>query len=168
MIRFILLLPIKLLGLVFMGISEALRASEARRREAERARLAQAKRAEAERLREAREEQRRQREAERSTRAAHTEATRIRREQERAKAEQLRAAKAAERVREADNDLAHLEQRQRDLATLYSFAESEYTNASTDRKKEAAFRKMMAIDQQRRTAARQAERLQYTITMGGR
>ena len=168
MIRFILLLPVKLLGLVFLGIGEALRASEARRAEAERVRLAQAKQAEAERLREAREEQRRQREAERSTRAAQTEAARIRREQERAKAERLRAAKAAERVREADNDLAHLEQRQRDLATLYSFAEAQYTNASTDRKKEAAFRKMMALDQQRRTAARQAERLQYTISTGGR
>ena len=43
MIRFILLLPVKLLGLVFMGIGEALRASEARRAEAERVRLAQAK-----------------------------------------------------------------------------------------------------------------------------
>ena len=161
MIRFLLLLPVKLLGLVFLGIGEALRASEARRREAERVRLAQAKADERERLR-------REREAARATRAAQTEAARIRREQERAKAERLRAAKAAERVREADNDLAHLEQRQRDLATLYSFAEAQYTNASTDRKKEAAFRKMMALDQQRRTAARQAERLQYTISTGGR
>lgn len=161
MIRFILLLPIKLLGLVFMAIGGAIEASQRRAAEAERVRVAQAKQDERERLR-------REREAARATRAAQTEAERIRREQERAKAEQLRADKAAERVREADNDLAHLEQRQRDLATLYSFAESEYTNASTDRKKEAAFRKMMAIDQQRRTAARQAERLQYTISTGGR
>ena len=161
MIRFILLLPIKLLGLVFMAIGGAIEASQRRTAEAERVRAAQAKLDERERIR-------REREAAKATRAAQTEAARIRREQERAKAERLRAAKAAERVREADNDLAHLEQRQRDLATLYSFAEAQYTNASTDRKKEAAFRKMMALDQQRRTAARQAERLQYTISTGGR
>ena len=161
MIRFLLLLPVKLLGLVFLGIGEALRASEARRREAERVRLAQAKADERERLR-------REREAARATRAAQTETTRIQREAKQREAELVKAAKAAERVREADNDLAHLEQRQRDLATLYSFAEAQYTNASTDRKKEAAFRKMMAIDQQRRTAARQAERMQHIISMGGR
>ena len=165
MIKALILLPVKLLGLVFLGISEALKASEARRAEAERVRIAQAKEEQRARERGARIAAARAKEAERQRAAkARAEATEARR----AEAERVKAAKAAERVREADNDLAHLEQRQRDLATLYSFAESEYPNASTDRKKEAAFRKMMAIDQQRRTAARQAERLQYTISTGGR
>lgn len=85
-----------------------------------------------------------------------------------AQAEKLRASRAAEKVREADNDLAHLEQRQRDLATLYSFAENEYNNATTDKQKETAFRKMMALDQQRRTTERQAERMRFIIDNGGK
>ena len=160
-----LLLPIRLLGLVFMAIGGAIDAHQRRAAEEERLRIAQAKEEQRAMERGARIAAARAKEAERKRAAqARAEATEARR----AEAERLRAARAAERVREADNDLAHLEQRQRDLATLYSFAESEYTNASTDRKKEAAFRKMMAIDQQRRTAARQAERLQYTISTGGR
>ena len=165
MIRFLLLLPVKLLGLVFMAIGGAIEAHQRRAAQADKLRIAQAKEEQRARERGARIAAARANEAERKRAAqARAEAT----EERRAEAERIRAAKAAERVREADNDLAHLEQRQRDLATLYSFAESEYANASTDRKKEAAFRKMMAIDQQRRTAARQAERLQYTISTGGR
>lgn len=165
MIRFILLLPIKLLGLVFVAIGGAIDANRRRAAEAERLRIAQAKEEQRAMERGARIAAARAKEAERK-RAAHARAEAT--EARRAEVERIRAAKAAERVREADNDLAHLEQRQRDLATLYSFAESQYTNASTDRQKEAAFRKMMALDQQRRTAARQAERLQYTISTGGR
>lgn len=161
MIRFILLLPIKLLGLVFLGIGEALRASEARRAEAERVRLSQAKLDERERLR-------REREAARATRAAQTEAARIRREQERAKAEQLRAAKAAERVREAQADLAHLDQMRQDLRTLADYAERIEADAQTDARKAAAFQKRMAIDQKLRSVDRQRERLQFVVNQGGR
>lgn len=165
MIKELLLLPVRILGLVFMAIGGAIDANRRRSAEAERLRIAQAKEEQRAMERGARIAAAKAKEAERKRAAqARAEATEARR----VEAERVRAAKAAERVREADNDLAHLEQRQRDLATLYSFAESEYTNASTDRKKEAAFRKMMAIDQQRRTAARQAERLQYTISTGGR
>ena len=165
MIKELLLLPIRILGLVFVAIGGAIDAHQRRAAQVERLRIAQAKEEQKAMERGARIAAARAREAERKRAAqARAEATEARR----AEAERVRAAKAAERVREADNDLAHLEQRQRDLATLYSFAESEYTNASTDRKKEAAFRKMMALDQQRRTAARQAERLQYTISTGGR
>ena len=165
MIKALILLPIRILGLVFMAIGGAIDAHQRRAAQAERARIAQAKDEQRARERGARIAAQQIKEAERKRAAqARAEATEARR----AEAERVKAAKAAERVREADNDLAHLEQRQRDLATLYSFAESQYTNASTDRKKEAAFRKMMAIDQQRRTAARQAERLQYTISTGGR
>ena len=161
MIRFILLLPIKLLGLVFLGIGEALRASEARRAEAERVRLAQAKADERERLR-------REREAARATRAAQTEAARIRREQERAEAERLRAAKAAERVREAQADLAHLDQMRQDLRTLADYAERIEADAQTDARKAAAFQKRMAIDQKLRSVDRQRERLQFVVDQGGR
>ena len=156
-----LLLPIRLLGLVFLGIGEALRASEARRREAERVRLAQAKQDERERLR-------REREAARATRAAQTEATRIRREQERAKAEQLRAAKAAERVREADADLAHLEAMRADCQRLAEYAEALLDRAETDSQKEAATKRLMAANQRLRSVDRQRERLQFVVDQGGR
>lgn len=165
MVKALILFPIKLLGLVFMAIGGAIDANQRRAAEAERVRIAQAKEEQRARERGARIAAARAKEAERQRAAkARAEATEARR----AEAERVKAAKAAERVREADNDLAHLEQRQRDLATLYSFAEAQYNNAGTDRQKEAAFRKMMALDQQRRTAARQAERLQYTISTGGR
>lgn len=165
MIRFMLLLPVKLLGLVFMAIGGAIDAHQRRAAQAERLRIAQAKEEQRAMERGARIAAARAKEAERKRAAqARAEATEARR----AEAERVKAAKAAERVREADNDLAHLEQRQRDLATLYSFAEAQYNNAGTDRQKEAAYRKMMALDQQRRTAARQAERLQFVVNQGGR
>lgn len=161
MIRFILLLPIKLLGLVFMATGRAIEAHQRRAAEAERVRVAQAKQDERERLR-------REREAARATRAAQTEAARIRREQERAKAEQLRAAKAAERVREAQADLAHLDQMRQDLRTLADYAERIEADAQTDARKAAAFQKRMAIDQRLRSVDRQRERLQFVVDQGGR
>lgn len=165
MIRELLLLPIRLVGLVFAVLGYLLEAYSRRKAAQAKQYEAAAKRAEQERIKGERIAAQRMKEAERRRVAqAKAEATEARR----AEAERVKAAKAAERVREADNDLAHLEQRQRDLATLYSFAEAQYNNAGTDRKKEAAFRKMMALDQQRRTATRQAERLQYTISTGGR
>lgn len=165
MIKELLLLPLRIVGLVFMAIGGAIEAHQRRAAQAERLRIAQAKEEQRAAERGARIAAARAKEAERKRAAqARAEATEARR----AEAERIRAARAAERVREADNDLAHLEQRQRDLATLYSFAESQYANAGTDRQKEAAYRKMMALDQQRRTAARQAERMQHIISMGGR
>ena len=161
MIRFILLLPVKLLGLLFLGISEAIKASEVRRREAERVRVAQAKQDERDRIR-------REREAARATRAAQTEATRIRREQERAQAEQLRAAKAAERVREADADLAHLEAMRADCQRLAEYAEALLDRAETDSQKEAATKRLMAANQRLRNVDRQRERLQFVVNQGGR
>lgn len=165
MIKFLFLLPIKLLGLVFIGIGSVIESNQRRAAQAERQRIAEARARQIEEARAAKEGARiakaRQAERIRAEKARATEA-------KRAEAEQRKAEHAAEKVREADNDLAHLEQRQRDLATLYSFAEAQYTNASTDKQKEAAFRKMMAIDQQRRTAARQAERMQFIINAGGR
>lgn len=165
MIKELFLLPIKLLGLVFIGIGSVIESNQRRAAQAERQRIAEARARQIEEARAAKEGARianaRQAERIRAEKARATEA-------KRAEAEQRKAEHAAEKVREADNDLAHLEQRQRDLATLYSFAEAQYTNASTDKQKEAAFRKMMAIDQQRRTAARQAERMQFIINAGGR
>ena len=161
MIRFLLLLPVKLLGLVFLGIGEALRASEARRREAERIRLDQAKADERERIC-------REREAARATRAAQTEATRIQREAKQREAERLRAARAAERVREAQADLDHLDIMRGDLMKLANAAEAAWDAASTDAQKEAAMRKRITADQRIRSVDRQRERLQFIISTGGR
>ena len=165
MIRFLIFLPFRIVGLLFMGIGSIIESHQRRAAQAERRRIAEAKARQIEEARAAKEGARiaKARQAERIKAEKVREA-----EAKRKEAEQRKAAHAAEKVREADNDLAHLEQRQRDLATLYSFAESQYANASTDRQKEAAFRKMMALDQQRRTAARQAERMQFIINAGGR
>lgn len=161
MIRWLLLLPVKLLGLVFMAIGGAIEASQRRAAEAERVRVAQDKADERERIR-------REREAARATRAAQTEAARIRREQERAKAEQLRAAKAAERVREADADLAHLEAMRADCQRLAEYAEALLDRAETDSQKEAATKRLMAANQRLRSVDRQRERLQFVVNQGGR
>lgn len=165
MIKELFLLPIKLLGLVFIVIGKVIESRQRRAEQAERQRIAEAKEA-------ARRFKAQQAERLKAARAAAAEARRREltkaRQAREAEAERRKERNAAEKVREADNDLAHLEQRQRDLATLYSFAEAQYNNASTDKQKEAAFRKMMAIDQQRRTAARQAERMQFIINAGGR
>lgn len=161
MIKFLLLLPVKLLGLIFLGIGEAIKASEARRREAERVRLAQAKADEAERLR-------REREAARATRAAQTEAARIQRKAKQREAERLRVAKAVERMREADADLAHLDAMREDCQRLAEYAEALMDRAETDSQKEAATKKLMAANQKLRSVDRQRERLQFIINTGGR
>ena len=161
MIRFILLLPVKLLGLLFLGISEALKASEARRAEAERVRVAQAKQDERDRIR-------RERDAARATRAAQTNAARIQREAKQREAERLRAARAAERVREAQADLDHLEVMRGDLMRLANAAEAAWDAASTDAQRDAALRKRIAADQRIRSVDRQRERLQFVVNQGGR
>ena len=161
MIRFILLLPVKLLGLLFMGIGAALKASEARRAEAERVRVAQAKQDERDRIR-------RERDAARATRAAQTNAARIQREAKQREAERLRAARAAERVREAQADLDHLEVMRGDLMRLANAAEAAWDAASTDAQRDAALRKRIAADQRIRSVDRQRERLQFVVNQGGR
>jgi len=172
MIKALFLLPIKLLGLVFIGIGSVIELRQRRAAQAERQRIAETKAEQAALKEAARRFKTQQTERLKAERAAAAEARRRElakaRQAREAEAERRKERNAAEKVREADNDLAHLEQRQRDFATLYSFAESQYANASTDRQKEAAFRKMMAIDQQRRAAARQAERMQFIINGGGR
>lgn len=161
MIKFLLLLPVKLLGLVFVGIGEALKASEARRREVERIRVAQAKAGERERIR-------REREAARATKSAQTEATRIQREAKQREVERIRVAKAAERVREADADLAHLDAMREDCRKLAEYAEALLEGATTDSQKEVATKKLMAANQKLRSVDRQRERLQFIISTGGR
>lgn len=165
MIRFILLLPIKLLGLVFMAIGGAIDAHQRRAAQAERLRISQAKEEQRAMERGARIAAARAKEAERKRAAqARAEATEARR----AEAERVKAAKAAERVREAQADLAHLDQMRQDLRTLADYAERIEADAQTDARKAAAFQKRMAIDQKLRSVDRQRERLQFVVNQGGR
>lgn len=161
MIREILFLPIRLLGLVLLAIGSIIDARRDKLAEAERLRIAQAEQDEAERARAAKDEQRRQREDERAARAAMAKAKQI-------EADRIRAAKAAERVREAKADLAHLDQMRQDLRTLADYAERVEADAQTDAKKAAAFQRRMAIDQKLRSVDRQRERLQFVVDQGGR
>lgn len=165
MIRFLLLLPVKLLGLVFMAIGGAIEANQRRAAQAERLRIAQAKEEQRARERGERIAAARAKEAERRrTAQARAEATEARR----AEAERIKAAKAAERVREAQADLAHLDQMRQDLRTLADYAERIEADAQTDARKATAFQKRMAIDQKLRSVDRQRERLQFVVNQGGR
>lgn len=165
MIKELLLLPIRILGLVFMAIGGAIDAHQLRAAQAERLRIAQAKEEQRARERGARIAAQRMKEAERKRAAqARAEATEARR----ADAERIKAAKAAERVREAQADLAHLDQMRQDLRTLADYAERIEADAQTDARKAAAFQKRMAIDQKLRSVDRQRERLQFVVDQGGR
>lgn len=165
MIKELLLLPIRILGLVFMAIGGAIDAHQRRAAQAERLRIAQAKEEQRAMERGARIAAARAKEAERKRAAqARAEATEARR----AEAERVKAAKAAERVREAQADLAHLDQMRQDLRTLADYAERIEADAQTDARKAAAFQKRMAIDQKLRSVDRQRERLQFVVNQGGR
>lgn len=165
MIKALILLPIKLLGLVFMAIGGAIDAHQRRAAQAERLRISRAKEEQRAMERGARIAAARAKEAERKRAAqARAEATEARR----AEAERVKAAKAAERVREAQADLAHLDQMRQDLRTLADYAERIEADAQTDARKAAAFQKRMAIDQKLRSVDRQRERLQFVVNQGGR
>lgn len=154
MIRWLLFLPVRVLGRTILVIE---RASE----RAERTRIARAKQDEAERLR-----------AERIARQAERlREQRIRREQaeqRRAEAERLRAERAEERIREAKTDMEHLERMKDDLQRLSLYAEQLEQDAGTDARKAAALAKRISIDQRIRTIDRRREQLQHIIRTGGR
>lgn len=67
---------------------------------------------------------------------------------------------AMDRLRrdQARDDLIHHEQQMRDLMKLYAAAEQQYETASTEARREAAFRKMYSIDRQMRSVEKQRER----------
>lgn len=153
MIRFILLLPIKIIGLLFIAIGAILE-----RRERERI---QAARIEEKRIAaELKEQERRERAARIATEKANRTA---RIEYERLESEKKRRAVETFKADQARTDMAHYEQQRRDLLKLYNEIEKQYGDAATDSKKEIAFRKMIALNNQIRGVDRQIEKAQYAV-----
>ena len=156
MIRFILLLPLKIIGLLFMTIGAVLDNSRRRRIEKEK----QAARIEKEK-----------RERARLDRQAQADRRRI--EKEKA-AQAVKAQKAADRRKaetfkadQARTDMEHYKVQRAELLKLYSELEKQYSDAATDSKKEIAFRKMIALNNQIRGVDRQIEKAQFTINRTG-
>ena len=157
MIKFILFLPIKILGLLFMAIGAFLE-----RREKER--IAAARDREKRIAAAQREQERRERAAriatERAQRIARIEHERRRKQAEKARAETFKADQAR-------TDMEHYKIQRSELLKLYNEIERQYSDAATDSKKEIAFRKMIALNNQIRGVDRQIEKAQYTINRTG-
>ena len=156
MIKFILLLPLKIIGLLFMAIGATLE-----RREKER--IAAAREYEKRIAAAQKEEERRARAAriatERAQRIARIEKEKQERERQRQRAETFKKEQA--RI-----DIIHYEQQRRDLLKLYNELQKQYDAATAENRKETLYRKILAINNQIRAADRIIERLQYTIGTG--
>ena len=157
MIRFLLLLPIKILGLLFMFIGSIIEHSEKQRIQA--ARIEEKRIAAAQK-----EEERRERAAriatERAQRSARIEKERLEKEKKRRAAETFKKDQA--RI-----DLEHYLQQRRDLLKLYNELQKQYDAETAENRKETLYRKILAINNQIRAADRTIERLQYIIAGSG-
>lgn len=153
MIRFMFLLPIKIIGLLFMAIGAILE-----RREKER--IAAAREYERRIAAELKEEERRARAARIATEKANR-LSRIEKE----KAEKRKAAERKKQfqVEQARIDIIHYEQQRRELLKLYNELQRQYDETTADSRKEILFRKLIAINNQLRGVDRQIEKAQYTI-----
>ena len=171
MIKFIFLLPFKIIGVIFLAIGATL--DGVNRRRIEREKQAEKQRRELERI--ARIENARiekeKRERVRIEKAAQ--ADRRRAEKEKA-AQAVKAQKAAERRKaetfkadQARTDMEHYKVQRSELLKLYSELEKQYEQAATDSKKEIAFRKMIALNNQIRGVDRQIEKAQFIINWTG-
>lgn len=156
MIKFILLLPIKTIGLLFIAIGAIL------------------ERREKERIAAAREYEKRiaaaQKERERRARAARIATERAQRSA-RIEYERLEKRKAAEskkvfQIEQAKTDIIHYQSQRRELLKLYNELQKQYDAATAENRKETLYRKILAINNQIRAADRIIERLQYTIGTG--
>jgi hypothetical protein len=164
MIRFILLLPLKIIGLLFLAIGAALDNSNRRRIEKEK-QAARIWKEQAARI------EKEKRERARIEKAAQ--ADRRRAEKERIAADRKRAAdlerkKALQfKADQARTDIEHYRIQRSELLKLYNEIERQYSDAATDSKKEISFRKMIALNNQIRGVDRQIEKSQYIINRTG-
>lgn len=171
MIKFLFLLPFKIIGVIFLAIGAAL--DNSNRRKLEREKQLEKQRREYERI--ARIENARiekeKRERVRLEKQAQADRRRIEKEKER---QSVQAQKAADRRKaekfkadQARTDIEHYKIQRAELLKLYTELERQYEQAATDSKKEIAFRKMLALNNQIRGVDRQIEKAQYTINKAG-
>ena len=171
MIKFLFLLPLKIIGVVFLAIGAAL--DNSNRRKLEREKQAEKQRRELERI--ARIENARiekeKRERVRIEKAAAADRRRIEKEKQ---AQAVKAQKAADRRKaetfkadQARTDIEHYKIQRAELLKLYSELEKQFENAGTDKQKEIVFRKQIALNNQIRGVDRQIEKAQFTISRTG-
>lgn len=171
MIRFIFLLPLKIIGLLFMAIGAILDNSNRRKLEREKQKAAAWK----EEQRIAREQaariEKEKRERARLDRQAQADRRRAEKERivaDRKKAADLERKKALQfKAAQAATDIEHYKIQRAELLKLYNEIEKQYSDAATDSKKEIAFRKMLALNNQIRGVDRQIEKAQYIINRTG-
>ena len=157
MIKFLLLLPLKIIGLLFMAIGAILE-----RREKER--IAAARIEEKRTAAELKEQDRRERAARIATEKANRTA---RIEYERLEKEKKRRAAETFKKDQARIDIIHYEQQRRDLLKLYNELQKQYDATTAENRKETLYRKILAINNQIRAVDRTIERLQYIIAGSG-
>ena len=164
MIKFILLLPLKIIGLLFMAIGAILDGVNRRRieqaKQDERWRREQEKRIAAEQKEEERHARLARIATEKANRTARIEKEKQERDRQRQRAETFKKEQA--RI-----DIEHYRIQRAELLKLYTELEKQYEQAATDSKKEIAFRKMIALNNQIRGVDRQIEKAQYTINKSG-
>lgn len=171
MIKFILLLPFKIIGLLFMAIGATL--DGVNRRRIEREKQLEKQRREYERIARIESARIEKEKRERFRLEKQAQADRRRAEKEKA-AQAVKAQKAADRRKaetfkadQARTDIEHYKVQRAELLKLYNEIEKQYSDAATDSKKEIAFRKMIALNNQVRGVDRQIEKAQYTINRAG-
>lgn len=164
MIKFILLLPFKIIGVIFLAIGAALDNSNRRRIEKEK----QAARIWKEQAARIEKEKRERARLDRQAQADRRRAEKERIAADRKKAADLERKKALQfKAAQAGTDIEHYKIQRAELLKLYSELEKQYKQAATDSKKEIAFRKMIALNNQIRGVDRQIEKAQYTINRTG-
>lgn len=171
MIKFLFLLPFKIIGVIFLAIGAAIDNSNRRRieqeKQAARAAMEQQKAMKAAAARIEKEKRERVR-IEKAAAADRRRAEKERIAADRKKAADLERKKALQfKAAQAGTDIVHYEQQRRDLLKLYNEIERQYSDAATDSKKEILFRKQLALNNQIRGVDRQIEKAQYTINRTG-
>ena len=152
MIKFLLLLPIKIIGLLFMAIGAILE-----RREKER--IAAAREYEKRIAAELKEQERR----ERAARIATERAERIARiEKERLEKEKKRRAAETFKKEQAEKDLYHYREQLTETLKVYNELQREYDNSSGS-KQTTVYRKLIGINQTIRNIEKQIDKATFII-----
>jgi hypothetical protein len=171
MIKFIFLFPLRVVGLLFMAIGATL--DGVNRRRIEKEKQAEKQRREYERIARIQAARIEKEKRERARLDRQAQADRRRPEKEKAAADRKKAAdlerkKALQfKAAQAGTDIEHYKVQRSELLKLYNEIEKQYGDAATDSKKEIAFRKMIALNNQIRGVDRQIEKAQYTINKSG-
>lgn len=159
MIKFILLLPLKIIGLLFIAIGALLDGVNRRR-------IEQAKQEERQRREQYKTERAAQKEQERRERAARIATERAQRsariEYERLEKEKKRRAAETFKKEQAEKDLYHYREQLTETLKIYNELQREYEN-STGPKQTTVYRKLIGINQTIRNIEKQIDKAQFQL-----